>query len=196
MLMQPENNPTSQYDFIMNPSKPVRLGGGNKKTKILIIIIAVVTLITLGAFAYSLISSSGQTEATGFVSLAQKQTEIIRIAAIGNEKSTSIDTKVLAIATELSFTSSQAQFTKIIKDSGTKVTPALLGGAKDALADTKLSSASSSGAFDQAFNEVLTAKLTDYQVTLKSVQASSTSTKEKQLLQTSLAQVNTILNTK
>ncbi len=193
--MQTENNLTGQYDFIMNPGKPQR-APGSKKFRTLLIIVGALVLLILAIVAYSVISSSGQGTATGLVSLAQKQTEIIRIAAIGKEKSTNVDTKVLANITELSFTTTQQQFTTIIKGRGTKVTPALLGGAKDALVDTKLSAASSSASFDQAFNEVLTAKLTDYKLALKNAQAEAASNTEKQALTSSLAQVNTILNTK
>lgn len=187
----------SSYDFILNPAKNQPLaGGGGKRTKILLMIIVVVVLAIGAVLAYSFISGRGKASNKSLITIAQKQTEIIRIAGIGKQKATSPDTKALAAIIESSVTSSEVQFANLIKAKGGKTTPQILTEAKDPFADTKLNSASVNNTFDDTFKEVITAKLEDYQLALKTLFDQTTANNEKQFIVNASNQVAVILNKK
>lgn len=186
-----EESPTSQYDFILNADKKPAAPSGSKKTRRLLIIIAVLVVATIGALLYSFSAGPSTPSSEGLAGIAQKQTEILRIAEIGQKKATSPDTKTFIATVSYSLTTAQQQSTAMLKKSSTKVN---LAGGKDPLVDTRLNTASLNNTFDQTFNEVMQAQLTDYQTALKSAVAGAKSTKEKDLLNAELKQIGIILH--
>jgi predicted outer membrane protein len=193
--MEPEKNPNSQYDFIMNVDKKPRLTTG-KKTRHLLIIIIVLLIATGGAIAYSMLAGTGKSSTVNLVSLAQKQTEIIRITDIATQKSANPDTKALASTIGYTATSNEIELEKLIKSGGTKLNAQTLAGARDTLADTKLNTAGLNNTFDPIFREVITAKLTDYQSALQEAFTQTSDANVKKFLSSSYDQITLILNSK
>src|SRR3990167_2153846 len=111
--MQNENT-QPDYGFILDPSqqtKKTMLPSGNKKQRILIVLTGGAILLVLTVVGFSLIFGGGSSEQS--LQLAQKHTELIRIAQIGTEKAKDSKAKNLAITTKLTLQSSQPKVLKI-----------------------------------------------------------------------------------
>ncbi len=189
----PNGNP---YDFILNQGqKPKRsLGGSSKQVRIIMVAVGFFALLVGILVVFSIISSAGKGSTDNLVKLAQQQTEIARVAAIGVEKGGSSDTKNLAITTQLSLKTSAANTIALLSKQGHKVKEQTLALAQNSQTDTQLDSAAASNTFDETFTKLIKAQLASYRTTLQNDFNATSKTSERQLLQDSFNSVVIILN--
>lgn len=192
MLMQPQspapqtpgNNP---YDFIMGspagpPQKGVKGLDGNKRGRIILVAIVTVVVLIIGIVIMGIIKGSGDKTVPGLISIAQQQTEIARIAAIGAQKARSTDTKNFAMTTQVSLESDQLTTVALIKANKGKADTVILAGGKNTKTDALLTQAEQANKFDEVFKQKIQADLVAYQKLVKTTYDTAEGKKTKQAL--------------
>ncbi len=192
MLMS-SNNPSPDYDFIMSSGQPSKRSllpkGASKLQRILIFIALVGILVTIGAVIFSLVLGGNNSNTEKLVAISAKQTELARVAAIGEKDAVGTDAKNLASTVSLSLISGQQQLSVVISKQGRKIKPQELNSAKNEKTDKLLTTAGQSNRFDETFIEIMQTGLVDYQKALNDAYNSSSSTDEKQTLENLYNQV-------
>ncbi len=188
----PSGNP---YDFIMNSGQKSRrgFGGGSMTQRIVIVVIGLVLLLIAAIVAFAVITSSSSGSVENLVKLAQQQTEIARVAAIGVEQASSNDTKNLAITTQLSMQSGATDTVALLKKSGHKVNDNTLALLQNSHTDEQLDQAAANSSFDDTFTKIIKAQLSNYRVALQNDSKTATKLSEKQLLQQSFNSVTILI---
>ncbi len=200
--MNPQQDPSGNpYDFIMNPGQPQKagpgkllsVGGGNSFiVKLVMIIGGAIVLMIAVAILVNVLTGS-KTNTTDLVTLAQTQTEIARVAGEGAAQGTTDATKNVAISTQLTISTQQAQLSKYLASVGKKVSPKDLGLKKNAQTDTQLTEAQANSTYDLVFGQVLTNQLNGYESMLKQYYATATSNTVKSLLATDYQQAQLLV---
>ncbi len=177
------------YAFIMNAGQPapksklpLPLPKGNSTfQRVLIAAGEFFVLLILGLIVLSLFSGNGNKDK--LLSLAQEQTEIIRVADLAKSERTirSTTTSNLASSTSLSVGSSRQKVLKLL--SGKKVNEKSLALTKNAKTDTELTTAATNNQYDEVFTQILTDELKTYQSNVKQLYTSSKNSKEKAVLE-------------
>lgn len=188
------------YDFIM-ADKPVKkfnfgggMGGGNKTKRLFIALGGLLLLIVLALIFASLLNRGNKGGTDGLLSMAEQQTEIIRISTIGITKAQSGGTKNIAATSASTIQSDLIQTQGLLKKSGVKTSTKSLATGKNPKTDAAFTAAEQSNTFDDVFNATLKASLTKYQTTIKSAYDSSKSASTKLVLKDMYTSVGTILN--
>lgn len=176
----PEN--PSQYDFIVNNQSPKR--GPSSKTMLLFVAGTAGVLIVLAWIILSLVFGGKGAATAPLVTLAQEQTEIIRItkAADDSNQLSSQDAQNFSRNTRLTISSDQAELTNFLAKNGKKLTKKQLALKQSATTDSTLQAAASSGTYDSTFISVLQTQLKTYQTSLSQAFKGASSASEKALL--------------
>lgn len=174
VMYQPTQQPAPgrkpDYDFIMNPPKGPKkslLVVGSKRKRILVVAFGAIGLICAIMVFFSLLGSGEKNEVNRLLSIAQKQSELIRVAGIGKQKANTSEVINLATTTELTMQSAQPAMLDILKSVGHKADPKELALAKDSNTDTILTAADQNNEFDSVFAKVMQQELLEYQQALK-----------------------------
>lgn len=175
-----------QYDFITNPPKapkPSLLGSltGGNKTKLLIMAIAVLTIITILVVVVSSFFG-GSSNKDRLVAIAQQQSELARVAQLGTDSATGTNAKSLAASVQLTMVSDKAALNELLVKNGDKVKEKDLIGTPDSETDTKLTTAQQNGTFDTIFTSTMKELLNDYKNDLSNTFDTSTGQLTKQTL--------------
>lgn len=186
--MQPDQEHHPDYNFIMNPGAAPKkrlfsLGGGDKKQKLLMIIIAGgLLMMVLVVVISSFLGGSGN-NTDRLVGLAQRQTELARVASLGQKDAVGSDAKNLASTVVLTMTSAKAETSALITKQGRKLNAKTLAAKQDSNTDKTLEAAKQSNRFDETFVSTLQSGLTTYQQELSDLFDATESKTEKSLLQ-------------
>ncbi len=195
----PPQNPNPDYNFIMNNGQPAKKSllpkGNSTLQRVLVFAVLAAVLITAVAVVFSFLFSSKTNNTEKLVTIAAKQTELARVAAIGEKEAVGTDAKNLASTVSLSLISGQQQLVDVIKKQGRKIGSGELDGTKNAQTDQQLTTAGQSNQFDEKFTEIMQAGLRDYQKDLSDAHNASTSTLEKQTLENLFNQVKLLTKT-
>ncbi len=150
-------------------------------------------LLVAGIVFIAILGSGGSSNTKNLIKIAQEQTEIVRVAGIGKDKATSAQTKNLAITTQLSLQSAQADTIALLKKSGHKVNDKQLALSQDPHTDQQLNDANSAGTFDATFTDLLQKELNSYRRDLQNTYSSSTNNTVRQSLQADFNSASIIL---
>src|SRR5690242_7584534 len=124
MNPQQQYTPGSGYDFIFNPPSPAggrRLGlPGGGRSRLMVGAVGLGVLLLLIFIAYSLLGGKGF-DATGPVSVAQTQQELVRVAAEAGPNTTQLATSSLAINAQLTVQTQQTKLLAYLSKQGKKV---------------------------------------------------------------------------
>ncbi len=154
---------STPYDFIMDSNLPNKSGPGPKKGSKLLYVAIIGIIIVVILFSIVLFTSGGSSSKAEYLTVAQEQTEMIRIADEHYGDLQDASTKAFVINTQLSLLSSQADFLKFLSSNGAGIDQKQLGGAFDAQTDTQLTAAQGNGNIDGTLKDVLVTDLTTYQ---------------------------------
>lgn len=183
--MSPEQSHHPDYNFIMNPASPSKkrlLGGGSKQR--LLVIIAGGLLLLLVIFMLFSLAFGGRTDNTErLVGLVRQQTELIRIASIGEKQVSNSQIKNFATTARLSLTSSKNELTGLISKQGRKLEAKDLAGPDSNQTDQALTQAQQANRFDETFNQTLAAGLKAYQQEITEAFEASDAKAERAVLQ-------------
>lgn len=158
--------PTSQdpYNFIFNPSaapKKSLFGGGNSTTQRLLVVAAGLVVLLIAAIVFANVLGGGS-NTTSFLTIAQEQNELIRVANVGAPQIQSAAAKNFVTTTQLALTSDQQQLLAYMGQNGAKVNPKQLVLAQNSMTDKQLSAAQSVGNYDSTLVGILQTQLKDY----------------------------------
>lgn len=179
---QPPANP---YEFITDssqtPKKPL-LPTGNSMAQRLLIVLGGLFILVLVVVIFMNVVFGGSNNSTGFVSLAQQQNELVRVAGIGTQQAQSQDTKDFAKAAQLSILSAQQQTLTLLQEHGTKVKPKELALKQNAQTDAAINSAVAASSFDATFKPIMESELRSYAASLKQAFLKTSKPAERQML--------------
>lgn len=182
------NDPNDPYAFIMGSGTPQPQGkfnlpkGNSTLQRALIFGGGFVVLLIVGLMALSVLSGGGGHK-DQLLTIAQEQTEIVRIAELARNERTirSTTTSNLASSTSLSVSTSLRQTLALI--GGKPPAPKVLALKKSAKVDALLTTAASNNQYDEAFVSTLKTKLKEYQSDIKKLYVGNSSKKEKAVLE-------------
>ncbi len=137
--------------------------------RILILVVGLVILLLLIVGVMSLLNKGGANLKADYLSLAQQQTELVRISEIGVTKAKQSEAKNLAITTKLTIASQQVTTLGLAKKAGTDTATKSLVLGKNSQTDVLLTTAEQSNQFDETFTKTVLASLKTYQQTLKKI---------------------------
>jgi hypothetical protein len=174
------------YEFIMNPQKKRRglglSGPGGSKNMIIVLCVAVLLLVVVGATLMSALKPKGN--AADLIAIAQRQQEIVRIATEATKQVTTANASNFVTTTELTVTSSQTSLiTYLQSHDGIKLKGKTLDLDASTKTDTLLSDAASANNYDTVVVQVLSSELDSYQALLQQTYKLTTSKSGKALLQ-------------
>ena len=195
MLMQSDQPASPDYNFIMNntPGKRSLFSGGSKNQRLLIMVAGAGVLVVVFGLLFALIFGQDSSNTEKLVGLAARQTEIIRIAEIGEKQATSTDTKNYASTVKLSMTSANNQLVDLLKDYGRKVQSKDLIVAKDITTDAALTAATQANRFDTVFTETIDKSVEEYQAELLQAYNAASSKKQRKALEAIYNQTKTFV---
>ena len=181
--VQPSRDP---YEFITNepelPKKRLLPGNGSKKQRIFIIIGGAVFLVMLAYLVIGLLGRADRGRQADYLSLAQQQAELIRISEIGAAKSRGSEAKNLALNVKFTQVSEQPAILDLVKKSGLKTEAKTLALGKNTKTDALLTTAGQNNEFDAVFIKTISELLKKYQLTLKKLHDSTSSSSAKATL--------------
>ncbi len=151
--------------------------------KVIVVLGGILLLIVAFMLVSSLLGGGDKSQQQKLLTVAQDQTELIRVAQLAKEERSIRDTKTLVFAnnTELSLITSKQQVMRMLSKKK-KVNEKLLVLKKDAKTDTALKSAAQNNNFDKVFTDILKKELTAYKADLNvAIEATSNKTDKKQL---------------
>jgi hypothetical protein len=186
--MQPEQPAPTQnpYDFIINPTQQPKskllgnLQSPNKRFMtvgvgglLILIILIFVLKIVLG----------GGPNTVPFVTVAQDQTEIARVAGLAlQQQNAAQTTQNVAITIQSSLTTEVQQLTAYLKEHGVSVSSTTLTALKNTKTDTTLSAASTNDNYDGTFLSLMQTFLTKYRQSINTAYDDSTGSGIKTIL--------------
>ncbi|MEO6513279.1 MAG: hypothetical protein ABIR37_01220 [Candidatus Saccharimonadales bacterium] len=176
----PDN--TGQYDFIVNNNVPSKRPAS--KNMLLVVVGAAVLVIVLAWIILSLAFGGSSSATAPLVTIAQEQTEIVRIAKLADDSShlSSQDTRNFSKTTRLTVGSDQAKLVAFLAKNGKKLNEKQLAGKQSATTDAALDAAATSGTYDSTLVSTLQTQLKTYQTSLQQAFTGATSSSEKTLL--------------
>lgn len=185
----------NQYDFIYGSPAPKKsLASGSMKGRIIILAIGLVILLVVFLVIMSLLGRAGKAQTQKYTEIAQRQTEIIRLATIGEKKSRSSETRSFAITAQLTLSTSQSEMTKVVEKNGVsaKELTKQLSASKNTKSDQALDEAEKNNRFDQTFIELITSELNNYKIQLNSASSGATKS-DSAVLENAFNQANTLV---
>lgn len=200
MQPTPTPQPSNPYDFIVNPGKPKKKSllpssGSSKVQRALVITVVLIIIVVLFMVGSSLLSSGDKAKKEQLISVAKQQNELIRVSEIGLKKAKSAEARNLAMTTQLSLISEQAELQSAVKGTGVKISAKTIGG-KDPKTDDLFTKAEQANNFDDVFIQKLQADLTKYAKAVKVAYNNTTSKKAKLALEAQFNNAATLANFK
>jgi len=186
-----------QSPIVMMPGAPSSPGLPSFKTnkrQYLFLGLGAIILIMLLFIIIALITSSGKSTTQTLIGIAEEQTELVRVSAVGVKNARSADAKNLAVTTSLALQSSQQDTVAFLKKQGHKLSSKQLALKHSTQTDTTLNNAQLNNAFDDAFLQVMQSSLKTYQTDVKQAYDASQNKAEKAILASSYNGINTILS--
>lgn len=178
---------SNQYDFIMQPGSAARrtmpfpVSSTNKTTKLLIVAAGLVVLVLLFGIVSSLLSKPAPSTAD-LIKAAQEQTELIRVAHIGDTNAVGATALNNALTTETTLGSANQQLLTYLAKQHVTVSAKTLALTQNKQTDAQLSSALAASTFDTTFEDILQLQLQAYQATLKAAYTANPGPNGRQLL--------------
>jgi hypothetical protein len=165
----------------------LNLGGSSMVMRIGLIVGLVVVIGIILTVVSSLLSSGGS-NVTNMTSVAQDQTELIRVATEATQsQSTDISqstTRYFADNCLLAVSSEQQRLLAFLSSHGVKLATAKLGLKQNSHTDSELQAAAASSTYDTAFLTAMQGDMNTYISDIKVAYTASTNTQEKTLLKT------------
>lgn len=163
--MQPQQPTGNNFDFIMNPAPAPRKSplGNSMATRALVVVGGLFLLVIIIAVAVNAFTKTGASfDKSAMLSVAQDQTEIIRLSTIGAEDSVSQINKNFSITAKLGMATEQQNLLAYLATKGYKPNPKSLLLKQSAKTTTLLDGARSSSTFDVAYSGVMQRSLQAY----------------------------------
>jgi hypothetical protein len=175
---QPPQQP-GQYDFILSPQQHQPRQFGRPKNLLFLIGTATVVIVLLVIVLNLVRGGGGDTKP--FVTVVQRQQEIVRIAALQSEALQSQTTRNFVATTELGLQSDQEQLVAFLKERGVKISKKEIATTNRSV-DKQLTDAISTSTLDSTLTGVLQNQLEQYQSALSQAYQGTNSKSARALL--------------
>ena len=187
----------SQYDFILSGNQKAKKSllpkGNSPKQRILYAvgggILAVILIMVIFALVFG--NSGGSTLA--LETIAQTQTELIRVSTAGATESRDVAVQGFAESIALTTTTGQQQTLSYLSAHKHKMDAKHLALGRNVKTDAALKSASEAGHYDEQLATELNQELTSYRDQLSKAYKEASSSTQKQLIQQLFNQVTVLL---
>lgn len=182
--MQPQQPPSTPYDFITNPVKPPKpspLMGMSYGKKLALLIGGALALIIFLAIIFSTVFKN-EGNVPYLTAVAQDQSEIVRVATKANVQGVSSDTKGFSQAVSLSVSSDEQQLLNFLSKHGVKLSNKKLSLGLKTSTDQSLTAAVQASNFDETFENIMQSYLSDYANDLKAAFNNTQNTQERAIL--------------
>jgi hypothetical protein len=167
----PQQQPSDPYEFITSsgqqPKGSLLPSGNSMKQRILVVVGGGAVFLILIIIIANIVSGSGNNGTEKLVSIAQQQTEIVRIASIGMQQAQSQDSKNFATTADLSVLSAQQQMVDFLAQHGRKIKTKELVLKHSAQTDNQINAAVAASSFDETFKPIMQNQLQQYSLALK-----------------------------
>ena len=173
--------PENPYHFILNPEQPKRSSSLGKPTGLLFIIGAVAVVVVLIVVILS-IAKGGGTSKQPYVTVAQDQAEMSRVAGLDLDRVQDTDVKNFATTTKLTMASDSASYTAYMGEHGVKISKKQLAAGTQSTTDAQLASAITSNTLDPTLRTLLQNEIKQYQTDLARAYRISTTSSTKAVL--------------
>jgi len=189
----------NEYDFIMNdPSggKGRKFGGLTTTNKFAFVgLISAILVVVMGVLYFALNAGKPNNEAQ-LISLAQQQTELIRVAGLGLKDARETQSRQLATTTLLNITSDLNNLKPRLAAAKVKLKDAALGAGKNSKTDQALEKAKENNQFDTVFLKTLQDELVDYQKNMNAAYKDTANIQLKAELKKQYENASLIINVK
>ncbi|HSX29928.1 MAG TPA: hypothetical protein VLE73_05220 [Candidatus Saccharimonadales bacterium] len=188
------------YDFIMNPGKPgkvprsSRFSSGplsNPMVVRIILVIGGLVVLLAAASAVQKILFGDKTNTGELIGLTQTETEVARLADMGDKSSDQTMRNTMVTANLVVLTQRQ-EITKFMAKHG-GINPKLYVGKRSKTTDTRLTRAKQTSTFDSTYQDIMTSELTDYAKEIKTAHGHALGKTEKDLLNKHYEQTQMII---
>jgi preprotein translocase subunit YajC len=195
--MQPDkpNNPDERMDFILNTEleKPKTLKEKLQSKAGLALGGIVLIFILLIAVMFAASSQKSTNEFNDrLVSLAQAQTEILRISSLAETQNTDENTKTIAVNISETISADKNALLETLKTKGVTIEDGSLEANKNPQTDSVLVESLGNGQFDETFKSIMEENLLSYQTQLFNL-ANQASGSDKELLNKAYNNVDNLL---
>lgn len=191
--IEPQHDP---YGFIMNPAPKQKhrpLGLDPFIVKIIAILGGAIVLMIVVAVILSAFSKP-KVNITDLVGLTQTQNEIVRISYNASTEAVQQVTRNLAVTTEFSIKTQQAQLLSFLQSEGRKVGTKELAFKQNATTDQQFATAKQTSTFDLVYSQTVQKELQDYSSTLKQLFNASTNSTVRTMLSTDYQQAQLLIS--
>lgn len=192
----PEPNHPANYDFIMNPAPQPKksLGGNSMVARILVVVGLVFVLLIALVLVMQLLGKGGASfDKKAMLSVAQDQTEIVRLGDRGNEDAISQSTKNFAATATLGMKTERTELLTYLAEHGYKPKDKDLLLKQSAQTDSQLDQAKSSSTFDTVYTGIMKQQLESYKQDLSTAYNSAKSESAKAALKARYAVADMLL---
>lgn len=149
----------------MNPEQQ-KHSTGSPNTKGILFVVAAVAVVVIILVVVMAIVRGGGASSADFVTIAQEQQEINRVAGLQGDSLTDPDARNFVTATKLTMSSDKASLLDYMKRAGLKVSEKELALGQSTATDSKLTDAQSTNTLDATLVKILQDELTQYQQSL------------------------------
>lgn len=185
------------YDFILSGAPKPKLSlvpkGGSQKQRIILVASGAIIILIIFVIVFSLIANSGDSGIKSLVSVAQTQTEIVRVSTAGTSQVRDPSILNFTENVSLGLTSSQIQTINYLTKHQKKISSKELALGQSASTNKKLSTAQETGNYDNTMLTTLQQELTAYQAQVIAAYKSTDVNSQKVLLQQLYTQVTNLL---
>jgi hypothetical protein len=179
----PSSNP---YEFITNPAKPPKPKtgplGGNSIVGIIIAVVASAIALIIVVVIIMNIAFSGKGNFNSMIKVAQTQTELARVAALGKQGLSDSNVAGAAVNTRLTMLTQQQRVVTYLGTNSQKVDSKRLALLKDTTVDKQFQTAKATSTFDLVFTQVMRQQLVDYAAVLKNAHKQAPGNEARKLL--------------
>ena len=189
----PSSSPTgtNQYDFIMEyqyqHQHPRLTAPSSMRSRILIVVGGFILLLIVLLLFMAILKRPTGVNGVALLPIAQEQTELARVAQAAVPQSQQPSTQDFAQTASLSLTTDQQAFVAYMGQHGFTASQTKLAATRSTATDSTLTQAETTGSYDSTFLGIAQAQLATYTQTIKRQYDSTTSTSERQLLQSAYA---------
>lgn len=190
----PQNNP---YEFITNPDQPSKKPafGGSTKSRIILVSLGIVLLIIIATVISTVMGSAGRASVESLKNISAQQTEIIRVAELGNEGAISSETRAYISTISLTVTTSQQEVGERLTANKAKMSKVETASKLNSKTDESLNVAKANNRYDEELIATMNKELEKYMTSLKSAYDSNSSEKTRTALEKAYNNAGTLLAT-
>ena len=191
----PSPTGTNQYDFIMEyqHQHPRFTAPSSMRSRVLIVVGGLALLLIVLLLFVAILKRPTGVNGAALLPIAQEQTELARVAQAAVAQAQQPSTQDFAQTASLSLATDQKAFVTYMGQHGLTASQTQLAATRSTATDSTLSQAGTTGSYDSTFLGIAQTQLATYTQGIKRQYDGTTSTSERQLLQSAYAHARLLI---